>query len=159
MQASQIRKLFTLIYYCLLNIPLLYSQTEHIQVRGTMTDSHGMAIPGVSVYIEGTTQGTICDVNGNYSIEAPLGSTLVFSFVGMKTRKAIVTLTGLNPLGSRQIIPYNTHQEDSRFGRTEEVKELMDSLEYDQRMKKYKKYLADSLVLNNYRITTENASE
>src|SRR5450759_3186516 len=45
-------------------------------------------IPGVTVVIKGTTIGTITDVNGKYSLTAPVNAkTLVFSYIGMKTQE------------------------------------------------------------------------
>ncbi len=55
-------------------------------VSGTVTDSSGLSLPGVSIIIKGTTQGTITDFDGNFNLEdVPSDATLVFSFVGMKT--------------------------------------------------------------------------
>ena len=53
------------------------------QVTGTIVDDNGVSLPGVNVFIEGTTIGTITDLDGNYTINAPSStSVLVFSFVG-----------------------------------------------------------------------------
>lgn len=58
-----------------------------LEVRGTVTDSEtGESIPGVSVVVDGTSSGTVTDFEGNYSLEVPEGSTLVFSFVGYETQ-------------------------------------------------------------------------
>lgn len=55
-------------------------------VTGTVKDSKGEPLPGVSVKIKGTTTGTTTDVNGVYRINLPTGNeTLVFSFIGFKT--------------------------------------------------------------------------
>ena len=43
----------------------------------------GSGIPGVSVIIKGTSNGALTDVNGNYTINANMGSMVQFSFVGM----------------------------------------------------------------------------
>ncbi|MGB5928327.1 MAG: SusC/RagA family TonB-linked outer membrane protein, partial [Cyclobacteriaceae bacterium] len=52
-------------------------------IRGKVTDETGVALPGVNVYIEGTTRGTTTDIDGNYSLEVPTdATTLVYSFVG-----------------------------------------------------------------------------
>jgi len=54
-------------------------------VSGKVTDSSGGSLPGVSVVVKGTTNGTITDGNGNFSISnIPENATLQFSFVGMK---------------------------------------------------------------------------
>ncbi len=52
-------------------------------ITGKVTDKNdGAPLPGVSVQIMGTTNGTVTDVNGNYQIQAADNITLVFSFLG-----------------------------------------------------------------------------
>ena len=54
-------------------------------VSGKVTDPSGAPLPGVSIIIKGTTQGTITDNDGNYSLkEVSAEGILVFSFVGMR---------------------------------------------------------------------------
>ncbi|TXE15555.1 SusC/RagA family TonB-linked outer membrane protein [Psychroserpens burtonensis] len=54
-------------------------------VTGTVTSAaDGLPLPGVSVIVKGTSRGVQTDFDGNYSIKASTGETLVFSFVGMK---------------------------------------------------------------------------
>jgi TonB-linked SusC/RagA family outer membrane protein len=70
---------------------------QGLQVKGVVTSSDdGQPIPGVSVVVKGTTNGIITDINGNYKLEVPGNSTLVFSFVGMKTQEI--------PVNNRQAI-------------------------------------------------------
>ena len=52
------------------------------KVKGTVTDSKGQPVPGVSISIEGTTIGVISDSDGNYSINANVDNTLLFTFIG-----------------------------------------------------------------------------
>ena len=64
------------------NEPLNFQQ-QQIEVSGTVTDAQsGDPLPGVNIVIQGTTQGTTTNMDGNYSIEAPEDATLVYSFVG-----------------------------------------------------------------------------
>lgn len=65
-------------------------QQDAITVTGTVADAIG-GIIGASVMIDGTTTGAITDLDGNYSIKAKIGDTLVFSFMGYKTTKVLVT--------------------------------------------------------------------
>ncbi len=67
-------------------------------VFGKITDSSGVPLPGVTVVIEGTTNGIITDADGNYSLpNVSNSSTLVFSFVGMKTQEvAVAGKTNIN---------------------------------------------------------------
>ena len=67
------------------------SQQQMVRVSGMVTDSGGVPLPGVTVVIKGTTNGTITDMDGKYSLSnVPDDATLVFSFVGMKTREMSV---------------------------------------------------------------------
>jgi TonB-linked SusC/RagA family outer membrane protein len=60
-------------------------------VSGKVTDSGGEPLPGTSIVIKGTTQGTVTDAVGNYFLtNVPLDAILVFSFVGMETREVNV---------------------------------------------------------------------
>lgn len=56
-------------------------------VTGTVISSDDrLPIPGVSIVIEGTSSGTVTDINGNYSIHVPVGGQrLSFRFIGMKS--------------------------------------------------------------------------
>jgi TonB-dependent SusC/RagA subfamily outer membrane receptor len=62
----------------------LFAQSK---VTGKVTADDGSALPGVSVLIKGTTQGVQSNADGDYAIDAPANSTLVFSFVGMITQE------------------------------------------------------------------------
>ncbi|MDO8930724.1 MAG: carboxypeptidase-like regulatory domain-containing protein, partial [Bacteroidota bacterium] len=60
-------------------------------VSGKVTDSSGGSLPGASVVVKGTTNGTITDSNGSYSLSnVPDNATLQFSFVGMKMQEIVV---------------------------------------------------------------------
>ena len=58
------------------------------KITGKVTSSDdGSGLPGVTVQVKGTAKGSQTDIEGNYSIEAATGSTLVYSFVGMNTQE------------------------------------------------------------------------
>jgi len=60
---------------------------QQIQISGTVTDAEdGATLPGVTVQVEGTTVGTVSDINGRYEITAEADATLIFSFIGMQTQ-------------------------------------------------------------------------
>ena len=60
-------------------------------ITGKVTDSSGLALPGVTVVVKGKTTGTITDANGNFSLaNVTPNVTLVFSFVGMKAKEVVV---------------------------------------------------------------------
>jgi TonB-linked SusC/RagA family outer membrane protein len=66
---------------------------QGLQIEGIVTSADdGQPIAGVSVFVKGTTAGRMTDINGYYSLgNVPANSTLVFSFIGMKTREVVVT--------------------------------------------------------------------
>lgn len=65
-----------------------FAQTKTI--KGTITDESNLPLPGVNIVIKGTTNGTITDVDGNYSIEASANDVLSFSFIGFKNQEVAV---------------------------------------------------------------------
>lgn len=78
-------------------IVLLFATGTFAQVRvsGRVTGKEGNAIPGISVFIRNTNNGTATDANGNYVITAPLSQgnyVLVFSGVGFKTGESALRI-------------------------------------------------------------------
>jgi iron complex outermembrane receptor protein len=64
---------------------------QTLDVSGVVTNTSGEGIPGVTVVVKGTTNGTITDIDGNYALrEVANGSSLVFSFIGLKTKEVVV---------------------------------------------------------------------
>ena len=63
----------------------LAAMAQNITVKGKVTDSKGEAVIGASVLVQGTTNGTVTDLDGNYSLTkvAP-NAQLSFSYIGMK---------------------------------------------------------------------------
>lgn len=51
-------------------------------VTGKVTDDQGEGLPGVNILVTGSQQGTVTDLDGNYSIEVPEGGSLTYSFIG-----------------------------------------------------------------------------
>ena len=61
-------------------------------VSGTVTDNTGQPLPGVTVVVKGTTQGTVTGSDGRYTLgNIADNATLEFSFVGMKTIEVVYT--------------------------------------------------------------------
>lgn len=64
---------------------------QNFSVKGTIIDSTGEPLIGVNVSIKGTTIGTISDLDGKYTLEAPSSnSIIVFSFIGYKTEEVTI---------------------------------------------------------------------
>jgi TonB-dependent starch-binding outer membrane protein SusC len=56
--------------------------SQDIEVSGTVVDSDGEALPGVTIMIMGTGSGTVSNLEGEFSLSAPADGTLIFSFIG-----------------------------------------------------------------------------
>lgn len=63
-------------------------------IRGKVTDPDGEPIIGANVVISGTSSGTITDINGDYTLEAPDDAVLQFSYIGFQTMS--VNINGRN---------------------------------------------------------------
>ena len=109
-------------------------QVANAQVRritGTVTgSSDGASIPGVSVIVKGTTIGTVSNLDGRYTIDAPQEATvLVFSFVGMRTQEVTITGTTLNValeaemfgVDEVMVVAYGTAKKESFTGSAEVI--------------------------------------
>lgn len=59
-------------------------------ISGTVTDQDGLPLPGVNIVVEGTINGTQTDFDGNYSISAAEGQSLLFSYIGQKEERQVV---------------------------------------------------------------------
>src|SRR5690606_36371113 len=64
---------------------------QAIEVNGTVIDSQGLPLPGVTVMIQGTTTGVATDMDGRYTISVPgPESVLQFSFIGFDAQEFVV---------------------------------------------------------------------
>ena len=64
---------------------------QPVKVTGKVVDESGEVLPGVTVMIEGATQGTITGIDGNYQLQVPEGSTLKFTSIGYTTYTQKIT--------------------------------------------------------------------
>lgn len=68
-----------------------FSFAQNKTITGTVTTApDGMPLPGANVIVKGTTTGVQTDFDGNYSITATAGQTLVFSYLGYKSTEQAV---------------------------------------------------------------------
>ncbi len=86
---SRMKKLFLFfVLFVLAGASTLWAQTKVITGTVTSATEGEGAIPGVSVFVKGTTIATSTDVNGKYQLTVPEdAATLVFSFIGMKQKE------------------------------------------------------------------------
>jgi TonB-linked SusC/RagA family outer membrane protein len=64
-----------------------------VQVRGTVVDEDGEPVIGATIRIQGTTQGTVTDIDGVFTLSTPAGSTLLISAVGFTTQETAASAT------------------------------------------------------------------
>ena len=92
----------TVFYFIIKNIKIktepVDSQGEkkELYVKGKVTDENAEPIIGATVSVKGSTTGTITDINGQYSIKVPYGSTLRYSYVGYREESVIAKATTVN---------------------------------------------------------------
>lgn len=85
------RKLMVLAFM----VPISFLMAQDVRVSGTVTDaSNGEPLPGVTVLVKGTTNGTITGINGEYELAVPSGSTLVFSSIGYSSQEIAASEAG-----------------------------------------------------------------
>ena len=63
---------------------------EQARVTGKVTDENGEPLPGAAIIEKGTTNGTVTDVDGNFSLVVPKGAILLVSFVGYSAQEITV---------------------------------------------------------------------
>jgi TonB-linked SusC/RagA family outer membrane protein len=87
-----VKILYLTVFFLTLSLTQIMAGTSFSQqaksVKGKVTDNSGATLPGVSVVVKGTANGTITDNEGSFSLtNISENVTLQFSFVGMKTRE------------------------------------------------------------------------
>ena len=112
----------------LANLSLMAQQT----VTGTVRDTEGQPMSGVTIMVQGTTVGTLSGIDGKYSLQVPAGAaTLRFSFIGFGEQEVAVggrsvidvtleeALTGLDEV---VVVGYGTQKKKLVTGSTVQVK-------------------------------------
>ncbi len=66
-------------------------QKENKKITGTIVDDNGEPVIGANVSIKGSTVGTITDIDGNFSLDAMSGATLLISYIGYETQEITVS--------------------------------------------------------------------
>lgn len=69
----------------------LFASAQNITVKGRVTDATGQSVIGATVMQQGTGNGVITDIDGNYSISVPSSATLVYSSIGYVNKSVAVS--------------------------------------------------------------------
>lgn len=67
--------------------PVVQEQQQSISVTGTVVDQNGEPLMGVNVIEKGTTNGTMTDMDGRFTLSVPGNATLQISYIGYTTEK------------------------------------------------------------------------
>lgn len=102
------------------------SKRADINVKGTVKDSQGVPIPGVSVQVKNlTSRGTSTNADGVYALAVPENSVLIFRAIGFKTKEVTVTTAGTidvsledssSELSEVVVVAYGTQKRTSLTG-------------------------------------------
>ena len=74
----------------IMGLLMSFSYAQEKTITGTVTDQMGLELPGVNIVVEGTTNGTQTDFDGNYTIQGSEGQTLLFSYIGQKSVTKVI---------------------------------------------------------------------
>lgn len=106
-------------------------KVEDVTIRGTVRDENGDPLPGATISMQGTTTGTVTDLDGSYSLTVPDGATLVFSYIGYENyviqvgnqSEINVTMTAdASALEEVVVIGYGTQKRSDLTGAVSSVK-------------------------------------
>ncbi|MBC7847697.1 MAG: SusC/RagA family TonB-linked outer membrane protein [Flavobacterium sp.] len=75
---------------------IIATYSQDITVKGKVTDSDGISLPGVNILVKGTNVSTVTGMDGDFSFKAQSGAVLVISFIGFETKEVKVTGSSLN---------------------------------------------------------------
>lgn len=64
--------------------------SQQIEIKGVVKSITNEVLPGVNIYIKGTSTGTSTDIDGKYNLKSDNNGTLIFSFLGYKTKEVPV---------------------------------------------------------------------
>jgi len=108
------------------------NNVQQLRITGTVTDdATNESLPGVNVRVEGTTIGTMTDINGQYTIEVPNAeATLVYSFIGYLTQNIQVAgqtvidvklVPAIETLEEVVVVGYGTQRKETLTGSISKV--------------------------------------
>ncbi|WP_339880103.1 TonB-dependent receptor [uncultured Algoriphagus sp.] len=95
------------------------------EIKGTVFDESGTPLPGVTIMLQGSTMGTVSDVDGNFSIDVPEGGVLIFSFIGFEeqvlsignqTTLKVTMLENLSALDEVVVVGYGSQKKVNLTG-------------------------------------------
>ena len=124
--SNKMKNMRAALLFFLVAVISLSVSAQNVTVTGTVTDKTGETVIGASVVQKGnTSNGTITDIDGNFSLSVPANATLVFSYVGMtpqeialkgKTKINVVMEDDAQALEEVVVIGYGTQKRGNLTG-------------------------------------------
>ncbi|RKN00838.1 TonB-dependent receptor [Aquimarina sp. BL5] len=123
-----IRKCFLLLLFTAF-VGITQTNAQQI-IKGQVIGEDDVGIPGVNVLVEGTNTGEITDFDGNFTITASTGNTLIVSFLGFITQKIVISnqtnftiklLTDVESLDDVIVIGYGSVKKSDLTGSVSQV--------------------------------------
>jgi TonB-linked SusC/RagA family outer membrane protein len=84
------------------NAGLLSVTQTNVTVKGRVVDENGEPLPGATIQLKGTAQGTSAGIDGSFSLSVPSDATLIVSFIGYKTIE--IAVGGRTDLGTISLV-------------------------------------------------------
>ncbi|WP_253256080.1 TonB-dependent receptor plug domain-containing protein [Formosa algae] len=109
-----------------------FSFAQEISITGIVNDETGFPVPGVNVIKKGTNTGTVTDFDGAFSIDAEVGVTLSFSYIGYITQNVVIKdntaltislVQDLSELDEVVVVGYGTQKKSVVTGAISGIKE------------------------------------
>ena len=96
------------LFFTLLIVSSLTSFAQRRTITGTVKSGNGESLPGASIVVKGTTNGTITNFDGKYQIQASQSDTLVITFIGYKQVSQVV--------GSKSVYDFKLTEDSEQLG-------------------------------------------
>lgn len=101
----------------------LMAVAQNVTIKGKVVDNLGESLPGVNVIQNGTTNGAMTDIDGNFSLNVPKGAKLTISFIGYETQQVaaeqgmkVVLLEDRKMLDDVVVVGYGTMKKSDLTG-------------------------------------------
>ena len=129
MKHFKLKRRIAFVLVCLMMIPFAYAQSP-LRVDGIVTDEGGEPMVGVSVLEKGTSNGTITNMDGKYTLTIKQGATIVYSYIGYIAVEQRATTSSINvvlkedaqALDEVVVVGYGVQRKSSVTGAISQVK-------------------------------------
>jgi TonB-linked SusC/RagA family outer membrane protein len=110
----------------------VFTYGQEYEVHGVIKDESGLTLPGVSIYVKETNQGTTTDFDGKYKIKVEGKVNILFSFMGMQNERYavskettlnLVMRESANVLDEITIVGYGSQKKSDKTGSVSSIKE------------------------------------